>query len=120
MWKGIVGNKRNAEMNVVKVKPQSRKNCEVNSGEPGVGEESAAMGCLSGRLFCVNWHRGWWCGLRAKHGCQAGCEQEPFRKSSLHETFSFAVSTMISRPTILEGNLKLKSRSEVRSAKVEV
>ena len=43
MRKGIVGNKRNAEMNVVKVNPQSRKNCEVNSGEPGVGEESAAV-----------------------------------------------------------------------------
>jgi hypothetical protein len=48
MRKGIVGNKRNAEINVVKVNPQSRKNCEVNSGEPGEGEESAAMGCLSG------------------------------------------------------------------------
>jgi hypothetical protein len=40
MRKGIVGNKRNAEMNVVKVKPQSRKNCEVNRGESGM-EESA-------------------------------------------------------------------------------
>jgi hypothetical protein len=45
MRKGIVGNKRNAEMKVVKVKPQSRKNCEVNSGEAGE-EESAAMGFL--------------------------------------------------------------------------
>ena len=34
-------------MNVVKVKPQSRKNCEVNSGESDVEGESAAMGCLS-------------------------------------------------------------------------
>jgi len=47
MRKGMVGNKRNAEMNVVNVKPQSRKNCEVNNGGPGVGEESAAMGCVS-------------------------------------------------------------------------
>ena len=53
MRKGIVGNNRKAEMNVVKVKPQSRKNCEVNRGEFCVGEESVAMGCLSGRLFCV-------------------------------------------------------------------
>jgi hypothetical protein len=41
MWKGIVGNKRNAEMNVVKVKPQSRKNWDVNRGESGMEEESA-------------------------------------------------------------------------------
>jgi hypothetical protein len=47
MRKGIVGNNRKAEMKVVKVKPQSKKNCEVNSGGPGEGEESAAMGCLS-------------------------------------------------------------------------
>jgi hypothetical protein len=53
MRKGIVGNNRKAEMNVVKVKPQSRKNCEVNSGEFGVGEGSGAMGCLSGGLFCL-------------------------------------------------------------------
>jgi hypothetical protein len=46
MRKGIVGNKRNAEINVVNVKPQSRKNWDVNRGESGVGEESAAMGCL--------------------------------------------------------------------------
>jgi len=39
-------------MNVVKVKPQSRKNCEVNRGESGVGEESVAMEYLS-ELFCV-------------------------------------------------------------------
>jgi hypothetical protein len=38
MWNGIVGNSRKAEINVVKVKPQSRKNCEVNSGEPVVEE----------------------------------------------------------------------------------
>ena len=43
MRKGIVGNKRNAEINVVNVKPQSRKNCEVNNGEPGKGEESVAI-----------------------------------------------------------------------------
>jgi hypothetical protein len=48
MRKGIVGNKRKAEMNVVKVKPQSRKKCEVNSCEPGAEDESAAMGCLFG------------------------------------------------------------------------
>ena len=50
MRKGMVGNKRNAEMNVVNVKPQRRKNCEVNNGGPDVGEESAAMGCVS-KLF---------------------------------------------------------------------
>ena len=38
--KGIVGNNRKAEINVVKVKPQSRKNCDVNRDESGV-EESA-------------------------------------------------------------------------------
>ena len=37
-------------MNVVKVKPQSRKNCEVNSGEPDVGEESVAMGGMPLRI----------------------------------------------------------------------
>ena len=41
MRKGIVGNKRNAEINVVNVKPQSRKNCEVNRGESDAEEESA-------------------------------------------------------------------------------
>ena len=40
MRKGIVGNNRKAEINVVNVKPQSRKNCEVNKGESGT-EESA-------------------------------------------------------------------------------
>jgi len=34
----MVGNSRKAEINVVKVKPQSRKNCEVNSDESGVEE----------------------------------------------------------------------------------
>ena len=53
MRKGIVGNNRKAEMNVVKVKPQSRKNCEVNRGESCVVEESVVMECLSGRLFGV-------------------------------------------------------------------
>jgi hypothetical protein len=43
----MVGNNRKAQMNVVKVKPQSRKNWEVNSGESVVGEESGVMGCLS-------------------------------------------------------------------------
>jgi len=38
MRKGIVGNNRKAEMNVVKVKPQSRKNCEVNRGVSCVEE----------------------------------------------------------------------------------
>jgi len=49
----MVGNNRNAEMNVVNVKPQSRKNCGVNSGESDVGEESAAMESPSGRLLFV-------------------------------------------------------------------
>jgi hypothetical protein len=47
MRNGIVGNKRNAEINVVNVKPQSRKNCEVNSGESVVEGGSAAMECPS-------------------------------------------------------------------------
>jgi hypothetical protein len=34
----MVGNNRNAEMKVVKVKPQRRKNCEVNSGGTGAEE----------------------------------------------------------------------------------
>jgi hypothetical protein len=32
------GNSRKAEINVVKVKPQSKKNCEVNSGVSRVEE----------------------------------------------------------------------------------
>ena len=43
MRKGMVGNNRKAEMNVVKVKPQSRKNCEVNRGESGVEEPEDAI-----------------------------------------------------------------------------
>jgi hypothetical protein len=53
MRKGIVGNNRKAEMNVVKVKPQSRKNWDVNRGEFCVEEESVVMGYLSGGLFFV-------------------------------------------------------------------
>ena len=47
MRKGMVGNNRKAEINVVNVKPQSSKNCEVNRGASGVEEESAAMECLT-------------------------------------------------------------------------
>jgi hypothetical protein len=46
MRKGIVGNNRNAEMNVVKVKPQSRKNCEVNRAK-FVWRRISGDGCLS-------------------------------------------------------------------------
>lgn len=47
MRKGMVGNNRKAEMNVVKVKPQSRKNCEVNKGESGVEEPEGVIRGLS-------------------------------------------------------------------------
>ena len=46
----MVGNKRKAEMNVVKVKPQSRKNCGVKRGKSGVEEELVAMEYLKAKL----------------------------------------------------------------------